>query len=91
MEQDIGQYAHLSATGNICAVPADVIGVFVSAASTTPTITVYDSAGTGTSTKIVDTFTPVAATFYQLPFHANAGVYVVISGAVSATFAFKAG
>lgn len=80
------QPKQVSATGNIAGGPARLGGVFVSAASATPTITVYDSATTGTATKIVDTFTPTAGTFYPMPFKADAGVYVVIAGTVSATF-----
>lgn len=81
-------YKQLSASANISAVGGNIGGIFVSAASATPTITVYDSATTTTTTKIIDTFTPVAATFYRLPFGYSAGLYVVISGTVSATVAF---
>lgn len=84
-------YTHMSATANIMAVPGIVHGVFVSAASSTPTITVYDSATTGTSTKIIDTFTPAAAAYYNFgDVFAQTGAYVVISGTVSATFATAA-
>lgn len=75
--------------GNVSPRPASLLGIFVSAASATPTITVYDDAAAGTTTKIVDTFTPVAATWYQLPFGASAGINVVLGGTVSATVAFS--
>ena len=81
-------YKQLSATANIQANPGQLGGIFVSAASSTPTITVYDSATTTTTTKLIDTFTPVAATWYPLPFIANSGIYIVISGTVSATVAW---
>lgn len=84
----VGGYKQISATGNVSALPANLIGIFVSAATATPTITVYDDAATGTSTKIVDTFTPTAATWYPLPFSASKGLYVVLGGTVSATVAF---
>ena len=58
-----GGYKQISATGNVSAYPCKVVGIFVSAASGTPTITVYDSATTTTTAKVVDTFTPVAATW----------------------------
>lgn len=81
-------YAQISASGNVCKGPAALEGIFVSAASTTPTITVYDDAGTGTGTKIVDTFTPTAGQFYPLPFRALKGLNVVISGTVSCTVGY---
>ncbi len=59
-------------------------GIFVSSASGTPTITVYDGTSTA-GTKIVDTFTPVSATAYPFPFGFSAGLYIVISGTVSCT------
>ena len=80
-----GGYKQISATGNVSAYPAKIVGIFVSVASSTPTITVYDSATTTTTAKVVDTFTPVAATFYPIPAATGAGIYVVIGGTVSAT------
>lgn len=78
-------YKQISATTNVRPVSGVLGGIFVSAASATPTITVYDSATTTTTTKIVDTFTPVAGTYYPLPFSLSNGCYVVISGTVSCT------
>jgi hypothetical protein len=83
--QQAGGYKQISATGNVSAYPAKIVGIFVSSASSTPTITVYDSATTTTSTKVVDTFTPAGATFYAIPAATSAGIYVVIGGTVSAT------
>lgn len=84
-----GSYKQISASGNVSPQPGSLLGIFVSAASATPTITVYDSAATATATKIVDTFTPVAATWYFLPFGTTAGINVVIGGTVSATVCFS--
>ena len=84
----VGGYKQISATGNVSAYPTKLVGFFVSAASGTPTITVYDSATTTTTAKIVDTFTPVAATWYAMPMSTSAGLYVVIGGTVSATVVF---
>jgi hypothetical protein len=86
-----GAYKQISASANCSAIPANLLGIFVSAASSTPTITVYDSATTGTGTKIVDTFTPTAGTWYAMPAYATAGIYVVISGTVSCTVVTAAG
>jgi hypothetical protein len=80
-----GAYKQISATGNVLSHQCELLGIFVSAAASTPTITVYDSASTATTTKIVDTFTPVAGTWYKLPFTVTQGLYIVISGTVSAT------
>lgn len=80
-----GMYQQLSASANVKPIPGFLLGIFVSAASSTPTITIYDSASTTTTTKIVDTFTPVASTWYPIPVAYSNGCYVVISGTVSAT------
>ena len=80
-----GGYKQLLATANVSAYPCKLVGIFVSAASATPTITVYDSATTTTTAKVVDTFTPAAATWYTIPAATAAGLYVVIGGTVSAT------
>jgi len=56
----------------------------VSAASSTPTITIYDQETAGTSVKVIDTFTPVSATNYNFYDGINCtnGIYVVIGGTV---------
>lgn len=75
----------ISASGNLRSTSGGLLGVFVSSIGGTPTITVYDDAGTGTVSKLVDTFTPVAGTWYPLPFAFANGLNVVIGGTVSAT------
>lgn len=84
-------YKQISANGNVCANDGILGGIFVSAASATPTITIYDDAAAGTTTKIVDTFTPVAGTWYPLPFAFSKGLNVVIGGTVSATVGYVMG
>lgn len=64
-------------------------GIFVSAATGGPTITVYDEPAAGTTTKIIDTFTPTPATFYSLPAKYKTGCNVVIGGTVSCTIFFN--
>ena len=78
-----GAYKQISATGNVAPIPGVLLGIFVSS-----TITVYDSATTTTTTKIVDTFTPAAGTYYQFPVGTQNGIYVVLGGTVSATVVF---
>jgi len=85
---NIGGYKQISASGNVSPIPIGMLGVFVSNAASTPTITVYDDAATGTTTKIVDTFTPISGTWYPLPFGASKGLNFVIGGTVSATVSF---
>lgn len=75
----------ISASANLRSTSGGMLGIFVSAASATPTITIYDDASTGTTTKLVDTFTPVAGTWYPLPFAFANGLNVVLGGTVSAT------
>ncbi|HDR9497601.1 TPA: hypothetical protein QDC06_000803 [Burkholderia cepacia] len=84
-------YKQITANGNVCANDGILGGIFVSSASGTPTITVYDDQATGTTTKIVDTFTPVAGTWYPLPFAFSKGLNVVIGGTVSATVGYVMG
>ena len=85
---NVGGYKLIAASGNVSALPANLLGIFVSNATTTPTITIYDDAATGTTTKVVDTFTPVSGTWYPIPVSMSKGINVVISGAVSATVVF---
>ena len=81
----------ISASGNVCANDGILGGIFVSAAASTPTITIYDDPATGTSTKLVDTFTPTAGQWYPLPFAFSKGLNVVIGGTVSATVGYVMG
>jgi len=85
-------YYQTSNTAQIKSMGAKLKSIFVSAASSTPTITVYDSPDSdNTDPKIIDTFTPVAGTNYNFfdGLYANKGLYVVISGTVSCTIAYE--
>lgn len=62
--------------GNNC----NLVGVFVSQASSTPTVKVADTAGT-----IANTFTPIAGTFYPLPCTLSGAWTVTIGGTVDLT------
>lgn len=85
---EIGDYAQIAAgTNQVRVKPGQLLGIFVSAASGGPTITVYDDAAAGTTKKIVDTFTPTAGQFYPLPFAFLNGLYIVLGGTVSCTVA----
>ena len=86
-------YERITATHQIKVGFAVLKGIFVSAASSTPTITVFDS-GTASNSDpiIIGVFTPAAATnhtFTANGISASKGLYVVISGTVTATLFFE--
>lgn len=82
---NVGNPKVMAASANVKSISGELVGFFVSAASATPTITVYDDAATGTSTPLVTVFTPAASTWYPIPVGFANGLYVVISGTVSLT------
>jgi ABC-type nitrate/sulfonate/bicarbonate transport system substrate-binding protein len=88
----MANYTYITASANIKPAAGKLKGIFVSAASSTPTITVYDSAAATTTPTLLGVFTPTAATSYILPLegaYAKNGIYVVISGTVSATVLYE--
>ncbi len=58
----MAQYKLITATNQVKPSMGKLKGFFCSIASGSPTVVVYDSDTTGTGTKIIDTFTPVAGT-----------------------------
>lgn len=78
----------ISASGNSCAFGCNLLGMFVSAASAAPTITVFDAVDTQQTNKVIDTFTPIAGTWYPMPIQLQKGLNIVIAGTVSATVIF---
>ena len=84
--------SYITATANLKPSFGKLKGLFVSAASSTPTITIYDSAATTTTKTLIGVFTPVSASNYFFStdgFQFNNGLYVVISGTVAATVLFE--
>ncbi len=79
-----GNYKNLSASALVRTGPGALLGIFVASASSTPTIKVWDNTSAAT-TVLVNTFTPVAGTFYPMPFTFGTGLYVTISGTVDCT------
>ena len=85
----------ITATNQIKIGQGKLKGIFCTAASSTPTITVYDSGAASTSDPaVLLVFTPVAGTSYQITGDGGGvmlskGLYVVISGTVSATFFYE--
>jgi hypothetical protein len=88
----MSNYTAITATAQIKRDAGKLNGIFVSSASSTPTITVYDSSTSSASDPVVlATFTPTGNTmhnFFQGLF-VNKGIYVVISGTVSATISYE--
>lgn len=80
----------VSASGNVLSGDGIIGGVFCSS-STAGTLAIYDDAAAGTTTKIVDTFTLVAGTWYPLPFAVAKGINLVIGGTAQITLAYIGG
>lgn len=73
----------------ICGQPCKLKGIFVSAASSTPTIKLWDNASAGSGNVLVDQFTPVAGQYYAFPSRrAIAGIYITIGGTVTCSADF---
>ena len=87
----MSNYAQISATTLIKNSQGKIKGIMVSAASSTPTITIYDQETAGTAVKVIDTFTPVAGTNYNFydGIICKNGIYVVIANTVSCTVYYE--
>jgi hypothetical protein len=88
----MSNYTAITATAQIKRDAGKLNGIFVSSASSTPTITVYDSSTSSASDPVVlATFTPTGNTMHNFfqGLYVNKGVYVVISGTVSATISYE--
>lgn len=88
----MSNYTAITATTQIKREAGKLNGIFVSSASSTPTITVYDSFSSSTGDPVVlATFTPTANTMHNFfqSLYLNKGIYVVISGTVSATISYE--
>jgi hypothetical protein len=87
----MSNYAYIEATGNVKNQPGKLKGIFVSTASNTPLITVYDSQTNGTDATVLGVFAPTSSTNYNFFDGINVadGIYVVISGTVKATVYYE--
>lgn len=83
----MANYTQSSATVQIKVGAGKLFGIFVSASSS-GTLTIYDSGASGTGDpKIVDTFTVTASTTYlNIPagLYFNKGLYIVLAGTSAA-------
>lgn len=88
-------YQAITATKQVKIGGGKLKGIFCSAASSTPTLAVYDSGTASTSDPaILVTFTPVAGTMYQFTgddggVNFNNGLYAVIGNTVTVTFFYE--
>jgi hypothetical protein len=84
-------FAQISATANVKNQPAKLKGIFCSSATSSPTITIYDTQTTGTTVKVIDTFVMTAATNYNFydGISTENGLYAVISGTASVTVYYE--
>ena len=88
----MANYTYITASKQVKVGAGKLKGIFVSAASATPTITIYD-VQSGTTTTMVGVFTPAASTFYSFGspdgIFFNNGLNIVISGTVTATVVYE--
>ena len=83
-----GTYTNITASALISSFPCALVGIFVASASATPTIKVWDQTSAAVPI-LVNTFTPVAGTWYPMPFKCAKGLYVTISGTVDCTVCWQ--
>lgn len=83
-----GAYKLLTASTTVRTGPWQMLGLFVSAASATPTVEIYAATTSGTATCVAQ-FTPVAGTWYPLPVSGAGGLTVAIGGTVNATLSWQ--
>ena len=84
----VGGYKQISATGNVSPIGCKLLGILVSASSS-GTVTIYDSATTTTTTKVVDTTVALTGgTWVPMPIAFASGIYIVVGGTLSATVVY---
>lgn len=69
--------------------PVQLLGIWVSNASSTPTLEVLNAVTSGTGT-LVGQFTPIAGTFYAMPISFPTGLTLLCGGSCSGTMVFAA-
>jgi hypothetical protein len=75
-----GNYSNITSTTTIFTGACQIYGIWVSSASSTPTLAVGDLA-----TACIAQFTPAAPTWYPMPISLANGLKVTISGTVNCT------
>jgi len=85
---ETGGYANITSDTLVAGGKGSLLGIFVASASASPTIKIWDNTSAAT-TVIVNTFTPVAGTFYPLPFDFGTGLYVDVGGTLDITVCWR--
>lgn len=83
----------VSATTQIKSQPGKIKGIFVSS-TTSGTLAVYDSEIGATTRPVITTFTPAAATMYNLSgddggISLSKGLYIVVANTISCTVIYE--
>jgi uncharacterized protein YacL len=78
-------YKNITATTTVFTGFGAILGIFVASITSTPTIKVSDGANT-----IVNTFIPVAGTFYPIPARFATSLIITISGTTDCTVFWSA-
>ena len=78
-----GNPTKFSASAVISTGPANLLGLFVTSASSTPTLEICASNTSGTST-VITQFTPGVG-WYAMPIACKSGITVLVGGSVSGT------
>lgn len=85
---EVANYRNLSASAKVKDGLGKLMGIFVASASATPTIKVWDNTA-ASGNVLVNTFTPVAGTFYPIPGYFITGLFVTIGGTVDCTVFYE--
>lgn len=83
-----GSYKLISASTVVRTGPWQMLGLFVSSASGSPTVEVYNAVTSGTAT-CVGQFVPTGGTWYPLPVSGATGLTVAIGGTVVSTLSWN--
>jgi hypothetical protein len=81
---EAGNFTRATASAQIMSQSCSLMGIFVAAASATPTIQVWDSLS-ASGRICINTFTPAPSTFYPMPAAMGTGIFITISGTVDCT------
>lgn len=77
-------FTNLSASALITTGKGKLLGIFVASASASPTLKCWDQTSAAAPI-LVNTFTPIAGTFYPIPGNFDNGLYVTIGGTLDCT------
>lgn len=74
------EYNNFTATKTVATGAGTLLGIFVASASATPTLKIQDGSQT-----IVNTFTPIAGSWYPIPARFSTSCVITVGGTVDAT------